>query len=247
MIFKDLLNDDLASQLDGETAGLGIQDTLRTLSSRFQGEIVLSTSFGQEDQIITDMIFTADLPVLVFTLDTGRHFEETYKVMNQTLAKYNKKIKVCFPDKDQVEKLMTQKGPFSFYESVENRKECCHIRKVEPLQKILSQASCWITGLRASQSFDRHTLKRFSYDAANQVIKYNPLIEWSIDQVIDYLKLNHVPYNVLHDRGFLSIGCAPCTRAVADGEDIRAGRWWWENNTSKECGLHQNDQKELEK
>lgn len=247
MIFKDLLNDDLASQLDGETAGLGIQDTLRTLSSRFQGEIVFSTSFGQEDQIITDMIFTADLPVLVFTLDTGRHFEETYKVMNQTLAKYNKKIKVCFPDKDQVEKLMTQKGPFSFYESVENRKECCHIRKVEPLQKILSQASCWITGLRASQSFDRHTLKRFSYDAANQVIKYNPLIEWSIDQVIDYLKLNHVPYNVLHDRGFLSIGCAPCTRAVADGEDIRAGRWWWENNTSKECGLHQNDQKELEK
>lgn len=247
MIIKDLLNDDLASQLDGETAGLGIQDTLRTLSSRFQGEIVFSTGFGQEDQIITDMIFSSDLPILVFTLDTGRHFEETYKVMNQTIAKYNKKIKVCFPDKDQVEKLMTQKGPFSFYESVENRMECCHIRKVEPLQKTLVQASCWITGLRASQSDARHTLKRFSYDAANQVIKYNPLIEWSIDQVIDYLKLNHVPYNVLHDRGFLSIGCAPCTRAVADGEDIRAGRWWWENNTSKECGLHQNDQKELEK
>ncbi|TSA35251.1 MAG: phosphoadenylyl-sulfate reductase [Porphyromonadaceae bacterium] len=242
MIFKDLLNEDLASQIDSETAGLGIQDTLRTLSSRFQGEIAFSTSFGQEDQVIADMIFTPDLPILVFTLDTGRHFEETYKVMNQTLAKYNKKIKVCFPDKDQVEKLMTQKGPFSFYESVENRRECCHIRKVEPMQKILSQVSCWITGLRASQSDARRTLKRFSYDAANQVIKYNPLIEWSIDQVKDYLKLNHVPYNVLHDRGFLSIGCAPCTRAVAEGEDIRAGRWWWENNKSKECGLHQNDQ-----
>jgi phosphoadenosine phosphosulfate reductase len=244
MIFKNLLNETLASQLDGETAGLGIHDTLRTLASRFQGEISFSTSFGQEDQIVTDMIFTSGLPVLVFTLDTGRHFEETYKVMNQTLAKYNKKIKVCFPDKDQVEKLMTQKGPFSFYESVENRKECCHIRKVEPLQKILSYTSCWITGLRASQSDARQSVKRFSYDSANQVIKYNPLINWSINQVHDYLKLNSVPNNMLHDRGFQSIGCAPCTRAVADGEDIRAGRWWWENNTTKECGLHQTDQKE---
>lgn len=247
MVIKNILNEDLANQLDLETVGQGIQDTLRILSSRFQGEIAFSTSFGQEDQIITDMIFTADLPVLVFTLDTGRHFEETYKVMNQTLAKYNKKIKVCFPDKDQVEKLMTAKGPFSFYESVENRKECCHIRKVEPLQKILSHTACWITGLRASQSDARQSVKRFSYDHNNRVIKYNPLINWSIDEVTNYLKLNHVPYNVLHDRGFLSIGCAPCTRAVAAGEDIRAGRWWWENNTSKECGLHQNDQKDNQK
>jgi phosphoadenosine phosphosulfate reductase len=244
MIIKDLLNNELATKLTDETTGFNILDTLRYLSVRFQGEIAFSTSFGQEDQVITDMIFTADLPVLVFTLDTGRHFEETYKVMNQTLAKYGKKIKVCFPDKEQVEKLMTKKGPFSFYESVENRKECCHIRKVEPLEKVLSQVSCWITGLRASQSDARHTLKKFSYDAANQVIKYNPLIDWSIDQVNEYLKLNHVPYNVLHDRGYLSIGCAPCTRPVAEGEDIRAGRWWWEHNTSKECGLHQNDQKE---
>ena len=243
MTIKELLNEDLALQLDRETSGYGIQDTLRYLSRHFQGEIAFSTSFGQEDQIITDMIFTADLPILVFTLDTGRHFEETYKVMNKTLSKYNKKIKVCFPDKDQVEKLMTQKGPYSFYESVENRKECCHIRKVEPLQKILSQTSCWITGLRASQSDARHTLKRISYDATNQVIKYNPLLEWSADEVNDYLKLNHIPYNMLHDKGFLSIGCAPCTRAVNPGEDIRAGRWWWENNTTKECGLHQTDQK----
>ena len=238
MIFKNLLNEDLASQLDGDTAGTGIKDTLRTLSVCFPGEIAFSTSFGQEDQIITDMIFTEDLPILVFTLDTGRQFEETYKVMNQTQARYNKKIKVCFPDKDQVEKLMTQKGPYSFYESVENRKECCHIRKVEPLQIILSQISCWITGLRASQSDTRQTIKRFSYDSANQVIKYNPLINWSIDQVHDYLKLNNVPNNMLHDRGFQSIGCAPCTRAIADGEDIRAGRWWWEHEDGKECGLH---------
>jgi phosphoadenosine phosphosulfate reductase len=241
MIFKDLLNDELASQLTKDTKGMGIQDTLRTIACRFQGEIAFSTSFGQEDQIITDMIFTADLPVMVFTLDTGRHFEETYKIMNQTLAKYNKKIKVCFPDKDQVEKLMTQKGPYSFYESIENRQECCHIRKVLPLRKILGQVSVWITGLRASQSDARNTTNRISYDAENKVIKYNPLIDWSIDQVNEYLKLNHIPYNVLHDRGFLSIGCAPCTRAVAHGENIRAGRWWWENNTSKECGLHQKD------
>lgn len=244
MIDKDLLNEDMALQLEREIECLGILDSLRYLASRFQGEISFSTSFGQEDQIITDMIFTADLPVLVFTLDTGRHFEETYKVMNQTLAKYNKKIKVCFPDKDQVEKMMTQKGPLSFYESLENRKECCHIRKVEPLQKMLSQASCWITGLRASQSETRQTVKKISYDAVNQVIKFNPLLNWTIEQVNDYLKLNHVPYNVLHDRGYPSIGCAPCTRPVSEGEDIRAGRWWWENNSSKECGLHQNDQKE---
>lgn len=244
MITKDLLNKELVLQLNQEVTSLGIQDTLRYLSTRFQGEIVFSTSFGQEDQVITDMIFTADLPILVFTLDTGRHFEETYKVMNQTLAKYEKKIKVCFPDKEQVEKLMTQKGPYSFFESVENRKECCHIRKVEPLKKVLSQTSCWITGLRAGQSGARHHLDQFSYDAANKVIKYNPLIKWSMDEVDDYLKLNHVPHNVLYDRGFLSIGCSPCTRAVAEGENIRSGRWWWESNSTKECGLHQNDQKE---
>jgi phosphoadenosine phosphosulfate reductase len=241
MIFKDLVNDGLAQELELETEGMGIEETLRHLSTRFQGEIVFSTSFGQEDQVITDMIFTADLPVLVFTLDTGRHFEETYKVMNQTLARYNKKIKVCFPDRSQVEKLLTQKGPFSFYESIENRKECCHIRKVVPLQRMLNQASCWITGLRAGQSENRHDLRKFSFDEANRVIKYNPLLEWSLEKVNEYLKQNHVPYNILHDRGFLSIGCAPCTRAVRPGEDLRAGRWWWENNTSKECGLHEND------
>jgi phosphoadenosine phosphosulfate reductase len=247
MISNDLINDDLAARLDGETACYGIQDTLRYLSSRFQGAIAFSTSFGQEDQVLTDMIFTAELPILVFTLDTGRHFEETYKVMNQTLAKYNKKIKVCFPEAAQVEKLMTQKGPFSFYESAENRMECCQIRKVDPLRKILSQVSCWITGLRSSQSDSRTTLKRFSFDPQNAVIKYNPLADWSVPQLNDYLRLHHVPCNVLHDRGFLSIGCAPCTRAVADGENIRAGRWWWENNSSKECGLHHNDQQELAK
>ncbi len=242
MIMKELLDNELVAQLERETSGQNIQDTLRLLSQRFSGAIAFSTSFGIEDQVITDMIFTADLPVLVFTLDTGRHFEETYKVMNRTLSKYGKKIKICFPDAGEVERMVSQKGPYSFYESVENRKECCHIRKVEPLKKVLDQVSCWITGLRASQSDSRQDLGRFSLDEVNQVIKYNPLAEWSIDQVNEYLKINHVPYNSLHDKGYPSIGCAPCTRAVAEGEDIRSGRWWWENNSAKECGLHQNEQ-----
>jgi phosphoadenosine phosphosulfate reductase len=239
---KDLLDSELALSLDRDTQGMSIEDTLRFLSEKFPSTIVFSTSFGLEDQVITDMIFTSEMPILVFTLDTGRHFEETYKTMNRTLAKYGKKIKVCFPDADQVEKMVSQKGPFSFYESVENRKECCHIRKVEPLRKVLSQATCWITGLRASQSSARTDLARFTYDKENQVIKYNPLVNWTLEQTQEYLKVNHVPYNLLHDRGFPSIGCAPCTRAVAEGEDIRSGRWWWENNSAKECGLHSNEQ-----
>lgn len=242
MIMKDLLNEELAAQLNRETRNLSPLDTLTFLSVRFGESIVFSTSFGLEDQVIVDMIFTASLPIVVFTLDTGRHFEETYKVMNRTLAKYNKKIKVCFPDREKVEQLVSQKGPFSFYDSIENRKECCHIRKVEPLQRILGQADCWITGLRSGQSAARQDLDRISFDPVYNIIKYNPLIDWTLDRVNEYLKINHVPYNGLHDRGFPSIGCAPCTRAVQPGEDIRAGRWWWESNTSKECGLHETNQ-----
>jgi phosphoadenosine phosphosulfate reductase len=242
MIQKEVLDSGIASNLDRDTQGMNIEETLRFLAATFPSSIVFSTSFSLEDQVITDMIFTADLPILVFTLDTGRHFEETYKTMNRTLAKYDKKIRICFPDADQVEKMVSQKGPFSFYESVENRKECCNIRKVEPLKKVLSNASIWITGLRATQSAARTDLSKFIFDPENQVIKYNPLVNWTLEQTQEYLKQNHVPYNVLHDRGFPSIGCAPCTRAVAEGEDIRSGRWWWENNSAKECGLHNNDQ-----
>lgn len=244
MALKDLLNAGLAAELDRETRDLSVTDTLKHLAGRFEGAISFSTSFGQEDQVITDMIFTADIPILVFTLDTGRHFEETYKVMSQTTARYEKKIKVLFPDQRKVEQLLTTKGPYSFYESVENRKECCHIRKVEPLQRVLEGTACWITGLRAGQSGARQDVSRFSYDPGYRVIKYNPLYDWSLERVTGYLYDNRVPYNLLHDKGFPSIGCAPCTRAVQPGEDIRAGRWWWENNTSKECGLHVDQRKE---
>lgn len=229
---------ELVQDLDQQTEGLQIAETIAYLTKRFVSGVCFSTSFGMEDQVITDMIFTDNLPVKVFTLDTGRHFEETYKVHKRTLAQYDKKIQVYHPDAEKVELLMTSKGPFSFYESVENRKECCHIRKVEPLMRALEGNVVWITGIRKQQSVNRQDISRFEYDSGNRIIKYNPLVDWSLEECQEYIKEHHVPYNVLFDKGFVSIGCAPCTRAIAPGQDFRAGRWWWEDNTSKECGLH---------
>ncbi len=226
-------------QLIKELEGKSITEKLRQLALSFPEKVVFTTSFGYEDQVITDMIFTEDIPLEVVTLDTGRMFEETYKAFRSTVEKYGKNIRVFFPPADKVEKLMTEKGPFSFYESVENRKECCFIRKVIPLKRALEGKSVWITGLRADQSANRSTLHEFEWDEANGIVKFNPLIDWNIDQVKQYVKEKHVPYNVLHDRGFISIGCEPCTRAVRPGEDFRAGRWWWEQNSGKECGLHE--------
>ena len=228
-----------ALELNTLLKGKSISQKFRYLVDRFPGKVVFTTSFGYEDQVVTDLLFGNDLPVKFVTLDTGRMFEETYKVFRSTIEKYNKKIDVYFPPADKVEKLMTEKGPFSFYESVENRKECCFIRKVVPLQRALAGHRVWITGLRADQSANRSSLHEFEWDQANQILKYNPLIDWTLEQVKGYVKENHVPYNVLHDKGFVSIGCEPCTRAIKPGEDFRAGRWWWEQNTGKECGLHQ--------
>jgi phosphoadenosine phosphosulfate reductase len=216
-----------------------IEEQLVILSKEFSGKIVFSTSFGQEDQVITDLIFKNNIDIKVFSLDTGRLFEETYKVLQRTRQKYEKQIHIYFPEYEQVEKLVTEKGPYSFYESVEDRKECCRIRKVVPLTKALSGMECWITGLRSEQSEGRKDLPLFAYDDHFKVYKFNPLKNWSLEQVLDYLKKNSVPYNPLHDKGFISIGCSPCTRAVQPGEDIRRGRWWWEDNTKKECGLHE--------
>ncbi len=230
-----------AQQIDKDVAGKSILEKLKFLCENYSGKVVFTTSFGYEDQVITDMIFRNDLPVEVVTLDTGRMFEETYKVFRSTLERYGKPIKAYFPPTDKVEKLLNEKGPFSFYESVENRKECCYIRKVIPLKRALEGHKIWITGLRASQSANRSGLQEFEWDEGNQIIKYNPLIDWNLDQVKQYVKENNVPYNVLHDKGFVSIGCEPCTRAVKPGEDFRAGRWWWEQNTGKECGLHESN------
>ncbi len=226
--------DKIQQQVEGKT----IIETLKYLSQLFPDKVVFTTSLGIEDQVITDIIFTNNIPVHVVTLDTGRFFEETYKVMARTREKYGKAIKVFFPEAEDVEKLVTEKGPYSFYESVENRKECCHVRKVKPLQHALRGMECWITGIRADQSSGRQEMAFFENDEANGLIKYNPLLDWTLEDVKTYIKEHHVPYNVLHDKGYISIGCAPCTRAVKKGDDFRAGRWWWEDKSGRECGLH---------
>jgi phosphoadenosine phosphosulfate reductase len=221
-----------------KTKNLSLDETLAFLANEFKDKVVFSTSFGQEDQVITALIAKNNLPITIFTLDTGRLFQETYDVFHRTKKKYKTPIKVCFPDTDSVEKLLETKGPNSFYESVENRKECCFIRKVAPLTKALKGNSIWITGLRAEQSENRNDLAFFEYDAHFDIIKFNPLLKWTLEEVQKYIDDNNVPQNALHKQGFVSIGCAPCTRAILPGEDIRAGRWSWESS-HKECGLHQ--------
>ncbi len=221
-----------------KTKDLSIEETFTFLANEYKGKVVFSTSFGQEDQVITHLIGQNDLSINIFTLDTGRLFQETYDVFHKTLKKYKKEIKVYFPEASEVENLLNQKGPNSFYESVENRKECCFIRKVAPLTKALKGNSIWITGLRAEQSENRNDLDLFEYDAKFDIIKFNPLLKWTLQEVSAYLEKNNVSQNALHKHGFVSIGCAPCTRAITPDEDIRAGRWWWESS-HKECGLHQ--------
>lgn len=228
----------LTDEINALVHGKNTVEVLTALADRFPGKIVFSTSFGIEDQVITHIIFSNNLPIKVFTLETGRLFPETYYVWNRTLEIYKKDIEAYFPDTHAVQQLISQKGPSSFYESVENRKECCRIRKIEPLQRALAGAECWITGIRAEQSDNRQGMAQVEWDQGNQLIKFHPIYDWSLEEVWDYAKAHHVPYNPLHDKGFPSIGCAPCTRAVREGEDFRAGRWWWEDTSKKECGLH---------
>jgi phosphoadenosine phosphosulfate reductase len=215
------------------------RQVLSVLANQHQGEIIFSTSFGWEDQVLTDMIFSQDLPIKVFTLETGRLFTETYYTWNRTLERYQKTISAFYPDKDKLEKMVTTKGPSSFYESVENRKECCGIRKIEPLNRALKGHKIWITGIRAEQSANRENMDWVEWDEVHQLVKVHPIFHWTLDDVKVYVKKNNVPYNPLHDKGFPSIGCQPCTRAVQPGEDFRAGRWWWEDQSKKECGLHE--------
>ncbi|HLN74566.1 MAG TPA: phosphoadenylyl-sulfate reductase [Prolixibacteraceae bacterium] len=233
-----MIDQTIISTLNKEAEAASLVSMLEKLSVQFPGKVIFTTSLGIEDQVITDMIFSNNLDIRVVTLDTGRLFEETYKVFNRTVDKYGKMIEVFFPKNESVEKMVTEKGPLSFYKSIDNRKECCNIRKVEPLKRALEGMECWVTGLRASQSDNRHDLNFFEWDNGFKLIKYNPLLHWSLEDCQKYVRENNVPYNVLHDRGFVSIGCAPCTRAIQPGEDFRAGRWWWEDNSKKECGLH---------
>jgi len=199
---------------------------------------VFSTSLSLEDQAITHMIHADNLPVRIFTLDTGRHFPETYRTLQSTRERYGLDIEVMFPETAAVEKLMRSKGAYSFYESIEARQECCGIRKVEPLHRALKGADLWITGIRKVHSPDRSHLPAFEVDHTNQVVKFHPLLDWSDAELKAFISEQNIPYNRLQDKGFLSIGCEPCTRAVAPGADMRSGRWWWEDPDKKECGLH---------
>jgi len=228
----------IIEELKHQLNGISIEDQLRRLSSAFQGKIIFTTSLGIEDQVITHLIFKNDINIKVATLDTGRLFSQTYDLLSNTIIRYGKKIDIYFPDNEDVEKLVTEKGPFSFYKSVGNRKECCGIRKVVPLNRALTGIECWISGIRADQSDNRQQMDWLEFDENKKIFKYYPLFKWTFDDVNRFIKENNVPYNSLHDRGYVSIGCEPCTRAIKPGEDFRAGRWWWENDGSKECGLH---------
>ena len=217
---------------------VSIDELLLALVNQFPGKVIFSTSFSYEDQVITHKILSNNLPIKIFTLDTGRLFSETYSVWRATNEKYNTHIKAYYPDAISLENFVSEKGPNSFYESVENRKDCCFIRKVEPLKRALKDNSIWITGLRAEHSIDRSDMPQVEWDESNNIIKYHPILHWTTEEVKRYINENNIPYNILHDKGFVSIGCAPCTRAIKAGEDFRAGRWWWEDDSKKECGLH---------
>jgi phosphoadenosine phosphosulfate reductase len=215
-----------------------LESYLEQIASLEGIRVAFSTSLSWEDQVITHAIYSQELPIRVFTLDTGRLFPETYSVIESTRQRYKKELEVYFPQSQAVEKLLTEKGPLSFYESLENRKECCFIRKVEPLNRALKDVDVWITGLRADHSENRADLELVEWDEQRQIVKVNPLANWSLDEVKEYIKKYNIPSNVLQDKGFVSLGCQPCTRAIREGESFRAGRWWWEDNSKKECGLH---------
>lgn len=213
-------------------------EILEFMIKEFGGKLAFASSLGAEDQVITEMLSRIDPSVRIFTLDTGRLFPESYDLLDITEKRYKVKIDIYFPDSSRVESMVNARGINLFYESVENRKLCCHIRKIEPLTRALSTCDAWISGLRREQSVTRQDVKLVEWDANNKKIKINPLIEWSNDDVWDYIRNKNIPYNKLHDKGYPSIGCLPCTRPVAPGEDIRSGRWWWEEPEMKECGLH---------
>ncbi len=226
---------ELSQRLESQDA----QGVLRWGIETFFPKIGFASSFGAEDVVVIDLIAKVRKETTIFTLDTGRLPEETYEVMDQIRQRYGVILTSYFPDRGAVEKLEREKGFYSFRQSVENRKECCGIRKVEPLNRALAGLDAWITGLRREQAVTRAGLPKIELDTAHRnMVKLNPIADWTTEQVWDYIRKNDVPYNKLHDRNFPSIGCAPCTRAIKQGEDIRAGRWWWELPEQKECGLH---------
>jgi len=221
----------------------GTLDSIAWALSTYGRKAALSSSLSYEDQLVTALMVETDKAgARIFTLDTGRQFPETYDLIDRTEATYGIRIEVFFPDYGKVQEMVRENGINLFYDSVEKRHLCCNIRKIEPLKRALEGTEVWITGIRRSQSVTRQDMKMVEYDEADDVIKLNPLLLWSESEVKTCVKEKGVPYNKLHDRGFPSIGCQPCTRAVKPGEDVRAGRWWWEDPLHRECGLHSRDQ-----
>ena len=214
------------------------EEAIRWALDTYHPRAALASSFGAEDVVVLDMLLAARADARIFTLDTGRLPEETYDVIRRIRDRYGVEIETHFPDRDSVEALVRAKGPYSFRTSVADRRECCEIRKIAPLRRALDGLELWITGLRREQSVTRTTIGRLEWDEAFGLLKLNPIADWSEARVWDYIRAHDLPYNALHDRGFASIGCAPCTRAVFPGEDVRSGRWWWESPEAKECGLH---------
>jgi len=215
------------------------EDILAWASGNLGRSVALATSFQVQGMVVVDMFAKADPEARIFTLDTGRLHSHTYDVMDRTREKYNINIEVLFPDTAEVEEMVSSRGVNLFYKSVENRRLCCQVRKTNPLNGYLKTLDAWITSIRADQTEQRAESSKFEIDYLHgKMLKINPIVDWTIDQVWDYVRKNDVPYNKLHDMGYPSIGCAPCTRAVEEGEDPRAGRWWWEQDSDKECGIH---------
>jgi phosphoadenosine phosphosulfate reductase len=225
-------------KLNNELAGKSSFEVLDFFISNYKDKIGFASSFGIEDQILTQMIHHLQKKIKIFSLDTGRLFPETYDLIEKTRSRYKLDILIYFPNDDDVETMVNTKGINLFYHSIETRKLCCEVRKIKPLHRALKGLNVWISGLRKEQSPTRSDMKLVEWDELNGLIKVNPLIEWSEKESWNYIYENNIPYNILHDQGFLSIGCQPCTRAIQEGEKSRAGRWWWENPDTKECGLH---------
>ena len=235
---KNRLDEVAVEELATRFEGKGPEVVIQWALEHFHPRIVLASSLQAEDMVILDIAWRINPDVRVFTLDTGRLHEETYASMERVREKYGIAIESFFPNREAVEALEREKGFYSFRQSVEERKFCCGIRKVEPLARALKDRDAWITGLRREQAVTRTVLRKVEFDHSHGIIKVNPLADCSEGYVWDYIRTYGVPYNALHDLGYPSIGCAPCTRAIKQGEDVRAGRWWWENPESKECGLH---------
>jgi phosphoadenosine phosphosulfate reductase len=229
---------ELASELDKRFAKSEAESVLDYFINEYKSKLAFSTSLGAEDQVLTHMIWSKYPEARIFTLDTGRLFQDTYELIDKVHSKYGKRLEIFFPDKENVEKMVAEKGVNLFYQSIENRKECCHTRKTEPLGRALSGVEAWVTGIRREQAVTRYSTPMVEWNDQYKLLKVNPLRDWTEEMVWEYIRKHDIPYNTLHDKGFPSIGCAPCTRAVAKGEDVRAGRWWWEQPENKECGIH---------